>query len=507
MKHFAVCIWSWSQVLRGLGGREIADKKMKTEETDEYLHEKIISGGITMSKNQHWPENCLWPEPIWDGEGWNWDPDDVDPFLLDEEGKELLDIRDYMDEQVAEGRLNDDYSLNEEYEDLDQEDTEDPWVPEKGEEYWEDDRFDLEYWEDEFSQHMNLLKIEACDPETDPIIFIRGIIGYVFVNENLLRQAFTRRAFQVEYGLRGCSEELEFLGDSVMNTMVTQLITRQLLSVDITLPEAPYHAAHPEFDEGVLTRIRTQYISKEYLARRATELELDRYILYGSSEMPTESSQEDMIEALIGAVALDSDWNWKEIEKVVDQLLCVQLTYPDQFLNATYYDLVNAWHQRHFGRIPSYEITGHDPYYCTLRYSVPENDRGMQTYQRIDVKESSRSYAREAAAREAYYFLMRHGLWMNLKEAGVEPRLDDSINQLQELYQKKYLSAPAQYEFELQNGDEWHCECRVDGVAEFGRGGSKTAAKKKAAFKVLVHLMMSAGICRDEWRKEMWKME
>ena len=55
---------------------------------------------------------------------------------------------------------------------------------------------------------------------------------------------------------------------------------------------------------------------------------MDQFILYGSGEAPTESNREDMMEALIGAVAMDSSWDTKALERVVDNLLCLQPTYP-----------------------------------------------------------------------------------------------------------------------------------------------------------------------------------
>ena len=61
-----------------------------------------------MSKKRRWPENCAWPEPVWEGEGTWWDEDTVDPLLLDEDGQELLEIKDYFDALVEEGRLNED---------------------------------------------------------------------------------------------------------------------------------------------------------------------------------------------------------------------------------------------------------------------------------------------------------------------------------------------------------------------------------------------------------------
>lgn len=39
-------------------------------------------------------------------------------------------------------------------------------------------------------------------------------------------------------------------------------------------------------------------------------------------------------------------------------LVCIQITAPDEFLKTSFYDLFNAWHQRHFGRMPEYEVYG-----------------------------------------------------------------------------------------------------------------------------------------------------
>ena len=502
-------------------------------------------------KNRKWPENCIWPAPIWDGVGgMPWEADDFMPDELDEGGQELLEIREYFDSLVEEGRLNEDYSLNEDYEDWDtlddrtdmdaqgdeddedDEDEPDTFVPEIGEDYW-DDGFDVYGWEEEFANHVNLLKITPCDTQTDPVSAVRRIIGYEFINENLMRQAFTRRAFAVQYGIDGCSEELEFLGDAVLGMIVTKEIVKQLMTVDTICPEAPFRAVRHGYDEGVLSKIRSSFISKEYLAGRAEKLGLDKYVLYGSGEEPTESSREDMMEALIGAVAVDSGWNQEVLEGVVDRLLCIQLTYPDRFLKETHYDLFNAWHQKHFGCMPEYEIyplyregsksgpvvhterdesqgfavsyRGRGRFGCSIRFFVPDNDKGVRTSQRFDVDGETRSEAREEAAWRAYGFVVSKGLWVNLKDAGLIPDLENSINQLQELYQKKYFDKAPEYTFEPWHGDEWNCECVCGGVNGFGRGVGKTKAKKKAAYMVLVRLLKAAGICEESWEKKMWE--
>jgi ribonuclease-3 len=426
-----------------------------------------------------------------------------------------------METFSGEGWLIEDYSLDEDYfsdyqviSDNDEEDDEedDPeaeedgqYEPEIGIDFWQEG-FDLESWEYAFEEHMNCIKIPFSSQ--DPVTAIRDVIGYEFINENLLRQAFTRRAFGLEYGV-GDSEQLEFLGDSILNTVVTREMVRQFSEVFTIKPQAPFRS---RYSEGEMTKIRSRFVNKEHLAARATELGLDKYILYGTGETKSDSAAEDMIEALLGAVAVDCEWDWQVLESVADRLVCIQITAPDEFLKTSFYDLFNAWHQRHFGRMPEYEVYGGEStgkrhlFYCTIRFSVPENDKGVRTWQRIDVNEETRGKAREYAARRAYYFVMDQGLWINLADSGIVPSLENSINQLQELYQKKYLEDKAEYVFEELPQDRWRCSCTCGGVNGYGEAGSKTGAKKKASYMVLVRMLSAAGICKKEWKEEMYRM-
>jgi len=110
----------------------------------------------------------------------------------------------------------------------------------------------------------------------------------------------------------------------------------------------------------------------------------------------------------------------------------------------------------------------------------------------------TRSRAREEAAFMAYCFVRDNGLWVNLKEAGLVPSLENSINQLQELYQKKYLDEAPRYEFEQWEGDEYNCICVCGGVSGYGRGIGKTRAKKRAAYMVLIRLLRAAGLPAED---------
>lgn len=464
------------------------------------------------AKERKWPANCLWPKPIEDDYDEFWAEEDAEWLKLDVEAEDLLSIKDYMDTLVLEGRLNEDYSLNQDYvsdaEDDSQNERQDEWEPEIGFDYW-GDGFEYEVWKEEFAAHITHLKLPLLSPADE----IQRITDYDFINENLLRQAFTRRAFGIEYGV-GDSERLELIGDTVLNTVVTMEMARQLTKTDSSNPATPFTSS---CSEGDLSKIRAHYVCKEYLSSCAVRLRLDRFILYGPGEEPSDSSREDAIEALIGAVAVDSNWNWPVLETVTDKLLTIQFSDVDDLLHPSYYDIFNSWHQKRFGQMPDYDVSKGVPvqgksdvllYRCTLRYSVPDNKKGIRTSQRVDVQKESRSQARELAAEEAYRFVVNHGLWMQLSDSGIIPNLEDAINQLQELFQKKYTEKP-EYHFEeqkdLTGADVWYCTCHCSGIEGWGRGTGKTKAKKKASFMVLVRLMKSAGICEQEWEDAMWE--
>ena len=78
--------------------------------------------------------------------------------------------------------------------------------------------------------------------------------------------------------------------------------------------------------------------------------------MYGKGEETSESAREDMMEALVGAVAVDCGWDWSVLEDVADRLLCLQLDHADDLLSASYYEQLNAWHQKHFGCMPEYVL-------------------------------------------------------------------------------------------------------------------------------------------------------
>jgi ribonuclease-3 len=117
--------------------------------------------------------------------------------------------------------------------------------------------------------------------------------GYQFKHRELLEQALTHRSFSRSAN----NERLEFLGDSVLNLIISNFIYRRFESAS----------------EGRLSRIRASLVKQETLARVAREIELGDHILLGGGELKSggfrrDSILSDALEALIAAIYLDSDY-------------------------------------------------------------------------------------------------------------------------------------------------------------------------------------------------------
>ena len=121
-------------------------------------------------------------------------------------------------------------------------------------------------------------------------------LNYTFKNKELLKKALTHKTFAfeamqpVEY-----NERLEFLGDSVLGFVVAENL----------------HKSNRYFSEGELTRRRATLVNNNFLAKRAKELDLGKYLFLGKGEKKQNgdknpSNLANAMEALIGAVYLDS---------------------------------------------------------------------------------------------------------------------------------------------------------------------------------------------------------
>ncbi len=107
-------------------------------------------------------------------------------------------------------------------------------------------------------------------------------------------------------------ERLEFLGDAVLNLVVSQRL---------------YHA-FPEASEGDLSRLRARLVSSEPLAQIAAGIALGDALQLGSGELKSggfrrESILADALEAVCGALFLDG--GFQSVERVIEQLFAPRI--------------------------------------------------------------------------------------------------------------------------------------------------------------------------------------
>lgn len=123
---------------------------------------------------------------------------------------------------------------------------------------------------------------------------LQSTIDYRFNQEDLLKQALTHRSFSRATN----NERLEFLGDSVLSLVISNTIYQQ----------------QPSASEGELSRIRASLVNEAALARVARDINLGDYIFLGGGELKSggfrrASILSDTMEAILGAIYLDSDFN------------------------------------------------------------------------------------------------------------------------------------------------------------------------------------------------------
>lgn len=128
---------------------------------------------------------------------------------------------------------------------------------------------------------------------------LQKILGYSFIHKNLLEQALTHRSANSKH-----NERLEFLGDSILNFVISNAL---------------YHD-FPYVNEGDMSRMRATLVRGNTLAEIAYEFDLGEYLQLGQGEIKSgggfrESILANTIEAIIGSIFLDS--NMKTVESLI----------------------------------------------------------------------------------------------------------------------------------------------------------------------------------------------
>ena len=166
-------------------------------------------------------------------------------------------------------------------------------------------------------------------------------LQHAFSNGALLTQALTHRSFSSDH-----YERLEFLGDSVLNLAVSDLLFARLGS----LPE------------GDLSRVRANLVKQDTLHQLAVGLGLPEVIRLGEGEVRSGGQNRpsilaDTLEAIIGAVYLDA--GFVAAQALVQRLFKdVEITPHMDAIGKDSKTELQEWLQGRKMRLPAYKVVG-----------------------------------------------------------------------------------------------------------------------------------------------------
>ncbi len=184
-------------------------------------------------------------------------------------------------------------------------------------------------------------------------------IGVSFQNKALFQQALTHRSYLNEHpeSKLGHNERLEFLGDAVLEIIVTEHLF-------VNFPDTP---------EGDLTNWRASLVNAKMLYAVADKLGVEDFLLLSKGEAKDKNTKArqyilaNSIEAIIGAIYLDQGLEAAKnfiINNIVSQL-------SDILKNQTYLDPKSKFQEM------SQEKEGITPVYKTIKEEGPDHEKSF----------------------------------------------------------------------------------------------------------------------------------
>ena len=189
-------------------------------------------------------------------------------------------------------------------------------------------------------------------------------LNYNFKKRDLLEKALTHSSFVNENDMKSfeSNERLEYLGDAVLGLVIGEY----------------FYKNFPEDNEGSLTKMRAESVNEKVLFFISKKLNLGEYIKFGKGEIKSggknrESTSADALEALFGAIYLDS--NFKNVKKIILDLF-------QSFLEKDGYKLFNIDFKTKFQELV--QKSGKKAEYKLVREEGPDNDKTFFTELYLD---------------------------------------------------------------------------------------------------------------------------
>jgi ribonuclease-3 len=207
-------------------------------------------------------------------------------------------------------------------------------------------------------------------------------LGYTPKDISLYTLSLVHKSAAKEY--RACNERLEFLGDAVLNAVVSETL----------------YFRYPDRDEGFLTQMRSKLVSRSSLNALAQQTGLCAWVQIRPPQGAENSRNVpgDMLEALIGAIYLDRGYTM--CRKVIMNKLLLSVDWEElEFTEQDYKSrIIERCQKQHakvlFQTTPISKEHSHTPQFSS-RLFINENLVG-------NGEGSSKKEAEQAAARQAW---------------------------------------------------------------------------------------------------------
>jgi len=137
--------------------------------------------------------------------------------------------------------------------------------------------------------------------------YLKEQFGIKTKNIELYNQAFQHKSVAKtnQKGIKLSNERLEFLGDSVISTVVAEYV----------------YEAYPKEDEGFLTKMRSRIVSRESLNRLGKKIGIPKHIKFIEGKNNAHKSLiGNAFESLIGAIYLDKGFDYTK-KILIDKIL------------------------------------------------------------------------------------------------------------------------------------------------------------------------------------------
>lgn len=181
-------------------------------------------------------------------------------------------------------------------------------------------------------------------------------IGVQFSHKDHLVQAFVHRSYlneNREFPLAH-NERLEFLGDAVLELVVTEFLFEHYLN-----------------PEGELTNWRAALVNAKMCAQVAKDIGLEQFLFLSHGESKDANSKArdyilaNAVEALIGAIYLDK--GWEMAEQFITRWIITKL--PEVLENSLWVDPKSRFQEA------AQEIIGITPTYRVLKEEGPDHEK------------------------------------------------------------------------------------------------------------------------------------